>query len=458
MHQLVIHYQQALNRTIQVRLEGRASEILTFEIEALLLKSEKFIHNLALNGRPIQPEDGRIDIPPGNFFLTYEITSPYSVLVGANVDLAVHYPFFNGHEIHFGSGVLPVIRDYEKSSAPLHYQVRFEGIPDGWSIISNLPVNSAGAIVPTQQIAQVFVHLSSDLQIFHSKCGRFRVALGHGVQPPLAPQEIFEFCQSSIEFQEKCFGRNPKIRDLSILYLQAPRGFKALTQGQTMAAGQNYTGGIAIFGSDEVENYGPLGHSDYLDFVLYGLHHEIGHAFTSAGPARFKSLLYASGDCPKADRFRIGEVLNIYFNPATRLLFQESYPFRLRTWVETLYQKALQKKPSMLMDWFLFDCALRSESGIGLVDVFRQMLEQKRLEDSPYDSIESVFDAAERITNRRPHDFLRRKLTQPDPETYAEQLDYALASIQESRDTLANDREGTLQFFLGERSVDDRKS
>jgi hypothetical protein len=451
---LTLNFDRYLESIVQIRLEGDSIPTSPLFIEALLLKTEVFTRNFSLNGAPVQPIDGLLQIPSAPFVLTYEITSPYQVCVGAHVDHPVDYPMFNEHQVHLGSGVLPILERSGDPAKPTLYRVHFEGIPNGWSVCSNVPEDPAGAVVPMEQLTQVFIHVSDDLQVFESPSGRLRYVLGHGVQPPISAEKIFEFCQNSIEFQERAFGPNPKIRNLLILHLQAPEGFKKLTQGMTMAMAKNYTGGIALFGSDEIENYGPFGHPDYLDFVLFGLHHEIGHAFTSAGPARFKSLLHASEQCSRSDRFRIGEVLNSYFNPATRLLFDQHHPFRLRDWVEKLLRVAEEKKPSMMIDWFLFDCALRSRMGISLAAVYRQMLAEKRATDTPYDSIDFVFSAAEHLSGRTLDGSIRQKLISPDLETYPRQILESLTELGKKVQELASDREGTIRFLLGDEAVD----
>jgi hypothetical protein len=329
------------------------------------------------------------------------------------------------------------------------YSVTVTNVPEGWEIYTSLLTTDSGAAdIPMEKAAQFFFFASRSTKVLHK--GNMRLVASGRASLPVPPADIFGFCDRSIQAHERFFGPNKYAKATLLLILQSPPDFDEITKKKTFSTGENYTGGIALYGPDREDVFTRLGHPTYLDFLLGGLHHEIGHSYTSAGPAKFKSLLYASSTCPRDDRLLIGEHLNGYFNGATRAAFDSQFIFSLQRFLSGMLSRIVEpERRSFTTDLFLLDLALRREEGISLYRVFREMLDEKRRRPGPFPSAEFLIRSAEALIGHEVSGQIRDLILAPQPAAYQTQLLDGLTARGWNLESLPNDRESAIKFFLG---------
>jgi hypothetical protein len=296
-----------------------------------------------------------------------------------------------------------------------------------------------------EKVAQFFFYASPSAKVFRD--ANAQLVISESAQLPISEQQIFSFFKKSIACHELVFGPNPYLKAASLLILQSPSNFDELTQKKTFSTGENYTGGIALFGPDRKDVYGKLGHPSYEDFLLGGLHHELGHAYTSAGPAKFKSILYASSGCTREERQMIGENLNGYFNGAIRACFDDQYEFSLEKFFGLFTSRLAEGKRNFSTDLLLFDLGLR-RFGASLYWVFKAVIEQKRKHPSPFSSADILLRSAESIIGEALPGEVCDFLLAPAPASYQEYLRSGLKAQGWSLDSLPRDRASAINFIL----------
>jgi len=377
------------------------------EVHATLVGTH-FPKSFELRGLDCKDEDFFFDVQKSDnpFSFKYSLKSRFDNFMGSHIDHPINYPFFNKNEAFISSGFLPI--------TDIPYILEYKNIPENWKIFSTI---SDGEIVSPEKMEQFFIYLSNELEITSIKGHNF--VIGKNVHLPFSLFELHNFIEKSSKIHEHFFGPTITNDGLLILLLQSPKNFKELANHKTFSTGENYTGsGIAIFGPNLPENYLKYGHPSYKDFIFGGIHHEIGHRYTSAGPARLKSILYASDNCNKEVRNIIGEGLNIYFNNATRALIDSDVIFNQNVFFENLIQKIKNGKRSLLVDLFLFDGNLRLEINKNLYEVFKEMIKVKINDRSPFESLDFIFEVAERISGKKLSDKTKSFLSNPNIEEY----------------------------------------
>jgi hypothetical protein len=440
MYSLTIDFARAASRRISVIFQGpRAGKY--FSIEALCCRDETFISDLTIDGRPVEDLENLLSVDKPKFTLSYTIGIPFESFMGAHKELNLNYPFINEREFFLGSGILPT------NDVAENCEVEFKNLPSFWTIASSLFEASSFTFTTTiDRFEQFFIYGATDARIDRNH--DLTCVISEKAVLPVEAKEIFAFWKASRGIHECVFGKLPSFSPRLLLVLQSPKDFQEIGRGKTFSTGENYLGGIAIYGPDRVDLVKKLGHENYLDFLLGGLHHEVGHAFTSAASFEAKSILFASCDCDREVKQILGEKLNGYFNGGTRNLIDSESRFSIRKFINAIQAKFSSNVRIYELDLFLFDAALRIECQISLYRVFCEAIERVRITREPYSSLDPIFDAAEFLGRRKLSREAKSLLLEPNPELYRESLVEALVSMGWDPHSLPEDPIVSAKFFL----------
>lgn len=297
----------------------------------------------------------------------YTLHSAYDVCVGADTHHAVVYPFINEHEVFLGTGCLPYPTAH---FGAMDYDLTVANLPDGFSVFTSL--------LPSHP---------EKLSGFFWYAARGQTPHSYSVAPTLALTYLAQHDQSLmpalVSLQDLLttwmthlidLVGPPRQTALKVLALQAPPGFQHVANGRTFATGENFLGGIAIYGPDDPSYlYQMFGHSHYERFLRDGMVHELGHLYLSSTTQTEKSLVYADPDAPQGVRSVIGEALIGYLHAWYLHVALDGDP---RAFLEMMANRweAARHHVDNKIRWLLADVVLRRDHQATVWDVFQHIV------------------------------------------------------------------------------------
>ncbi len=350
---------------------------------------------------PLTVEGDTLIIPAGTFSLRYTLVTEYDACVGSDRHYAIDYPFANANEVFFGTGALACPPDAQ-TPTDFRAALTLEGLPTGFIVFSSLMLNGLSATLTAGKLGEFFVYAARDRDVktHHVRLQSgaafvLHLLVGHDKRLPVAEGELFSFIDDYLRFLEARIAPYRQLEEVNYLVLQAAPDFEARTHQRAFATGANVANGIMAFAPDDPAYLMQrFGHDDYRYFLFDGIAHELLHFYTTSTTDPDKSVLFAAPDCPRHDRWLLGEVLNAYFHTQYMMKFFKGSLdlFLTETISAALNRWSRNRQRAYLLDWFVFDLQLRYYHKVSLLELFRTMVIQKQRERTPYPSLEWVFE------------------------------------------------------------------
>jgi hypothetical protein len=329
------------------------------------------------------------------FRISYEIFVPLRECLGAYQEADLLFPFINEDEIFFGSGALAYPDALPTLADQIEVTFQLEGVPQGWDVFSSMITGGAHPAkldgffcYLTPEITPVVVDVP-----LQEGAVKLRLVGQRGKTFPL--NELGAFAARWLTRLDQQIAPYQGAREIDVLFLRTPDDFETQAQGQAFAAGENMLNAILSCGSANPDYLRErFGYEDYEYHLYDGIAHELLHFYTStAWQARYKSVLCPAVNCPRTDRWLIGESLNVYLHDQyVRAQFGRSF---VNDKITPLIQAASagSARRFQLLDLFLLDDGLR-ERGTTLEALFGAMVRRKQADYPrlPYDSARWMFD------------------------------------------------------------------
>ncbi|MBI2518979.1 MAG: hypothetical protein HYV97_01120 [Bdellovibrio sp.] len=327
-------------------------------------------------------ENDRISFEGRERRLAYDLNFPFTECLGSCSEHDLAYPYRNDEEFYLGGGALPT--PYSSVGVPLAVscQVQYLRLPDSFHITDTFSDSNANE----EQLAQFFLFGEKRAHAFTPKIVhvdpeiRMHYTADRAAETMNMEDIVFNTTKSCLSFYIGELGL-PVQTQIKFLHLLSPLDFKQKVPWPSFSTGHNVLNGIVVTAPDDCEMMkGIFGVPSYLDFIIQGIVHEIGHFWTSAGEAKTKSILFATDHCPHLDRKLLGESLNGYFTvPIQSLLFDLPRDTFWKTTIEARLRKALKTgRPECWINLFLVDSMLQKHHGIRLWDIYRGLIELGR--------------------------------------------------------------------------------
>lgn len=387
-----------LQGKITVRLQVVAEAGLhTFGLQALDTTCDVQVLDLRVldatgEALPFIADQSSIRVQGTGFQISYTLRTGYRFCVGVDKQADLICPFTNESEIFFGSGALTHPDPLPELAGTLQVTFAVEDVPDGWTVFGSMDEPHPA------KLDAFFVYVVADVQPYvyqHPAMEgliTLRFMAGRGVDLPRTLDELALFAGRFLTWAEAHIAPFSQQHEINTLILRAPDDFEQITDGKTMASGENILNGIVVYGPRSTEYLQKhFGYDDYTYFLYDGLAHELMHAYTTtAWQGKYKSVLYPAPECRPNDKWLLGESLNGYFHDQwVREQFGRSFvKERLSRSLSTYHIKPVK---SDIINLFLLDRFLQA-NGNSLLQLFSAVVRQRQLTQQPYKSAAFLFD------------------------------------------------------------------